>query len=185
MACRKTRVIYQRPRPSHWSGRARIDGIRWEWEGSAQDLSHSSAYDKPEQVCGRTVTVVTVRPQQMLMNTRAKRRTTASRQPVLYAGVRPPDCRPGADTRRCPGGASRGTTPRSQGVSASAPASFPRCLHRRTVQVTKVGTASRRGTDLERVLRARFQLVDHHRAMALSSQSVHSSSSVAGYDRSS
>ena len=27
------------------------------------------------------------------MNTRAKRRTAASRQPVLYAGVRPPDCR--------------------------------------------------------------------------------------------
>ena len=24
------------PRPSHWSGRERIDGIRWEWEGSAR-----------------------------------------------------------------------------------------------------------------------------------------------------
>ena len=56
-------------------------------------LSYSSAYDKPEKVCGRTVTIVTVRPQQMLMNTRAKRRTAASSQPVLYAGVRPPDCR--------------------------------------------------------------------------------------------
>ena len=56
-------------------------------------LSYSSAYDKPEKVCGRTVTMVTVRPQQMLMNTRAKRRTAASRQPVLYAWVRPPDCR--------------------------------------------------------------------------------------------
>ena len=55
-------------------------------------LSYSSAYDnKPEKVCGRTVTMVTVRPQQMLMNTRAKRRTAASRQPVLYAWVRPPD----------------------------------------------------------------------------------------------
>ena len=43
-------------------------------------LSYSSAYDKPEQVCGRTVTMVTVRPQQMLMNTRAKRR---------YRGVSP------------------------------------------------------------------------------------------------
>ena len=31
------------------------------------DLSYTSAYDKPEQVCGRTVTVVTVRPQQMLI----------------------------------------------------------------------------------------------------------------------
>ena len=29
-------------------------------------LSYSPAYDKPEQVCGRTVTIVTVRPQQML-----------------------------------------------------------------------------------------------------------------------
>ena len=37
--------------------------------------------------------MVTVRPQQILMNTRAKRRTAASRQPILYAGVRPPDCR--------------------------------------------------------------------------------------------
>ena len=32
-------------------------------------LSYSPAYDKPEKVCGRTVTIVTVRPQQMLMNT--------------------------------------------------------------------------------------------------------------------
>ena len=38
-------------------------------------LSYSSAYDTLEQVCGRTVTIVTVRPQQILMNTRAKRRT--------------------------------------------------------------------------------------------------------------
>ena len=30
---RKTRVTHRRPRPSHWSGRERIDGIRWEWEG--------------------------------------------------------------------------------------------------------------------------------------------------------
>ena len=29
---RKTRVTHRRPRPSHWSGRERIDGIRWEWE---------------------------------------------------------------------------------------------------------------------------------------------------------
>ena len=79
-------------------------------------LSYSSAYDKPEKVCGRTVTMVTVRPQQMLMNTRAKRRTAASRQSVLYAWVRPPDCRRRSNTRRCPGGASRGATPRLRSV---------------------------------------------------------------------
>ena len=33
---RKTRVTHRRPRPSQRSGRERIDGIRWEWEGSAR-----------------------------------------------------------------------------------------------------------------------------------------------------
>ena len=84
-------------------------------------LSYTSAYDKPGKVCGRTVTMVTVRPQQILMNTRAKRRTAASRQPVSSTrGSGRPTAGAGADTRRCPRGASRGTTPRSQGVSASA-----------------------------------------------------------------
>ena len=90
---RKTRVTHRCPRPSQLirprEKRQHSPGVG----RASTGLSYSSAYDKPKQVCGRTVTIVTVRPQQMLLNTRAKRRTAASGQSILYAWVRPPDCR--------------------------------------------------------------------------------------------
>ena len=62
--------------PDPATGRAERGSTAFAGSGRVSTgLSHSPAYDKPEQVSGRTVTMVTVRPEQMLMNTRAKRRT--------------------------------------------------------------------------------------------------------------
>ena len=149
-------------------------------------LSYSSAYDKPEQVCGRTVTIVTVRPQQMLMNTRAKRRTAASRQPVLYAGVRPPDCR--RRSRYAP-------LPRRSIARNNAAISGSVGVGTGIIAAVLADGPCRSPTPARLIPRARtsnvysvphFQLVDHHTAHGLSSQSVHASSSVASaVDRSS
>ena len=144
-------------------------------ERASTGLSYSSAYDTPEKVCGRTVTMVTVRPQQMLMNTRAKRRTAASRQPVLYAGVRPPDCR--SRSRYAP--LPRRSIARSNNAISGRVGlgigiiSVMGC--RRTVQVTNPGTGLSEAAELERVLRTHFQLVGHMTTLR-GIQPVHSAS---------
>ena len=67
--------------------------------------------------------MVTVRPQQMLLNTRAKRRTAASRQSVLYAWVRPPDCRPRSRYAPLPRRSiARSHPPTSVSVGTASPA---------------------------------------------------------------
>ena len=125
---RKTRVTHRRPRPSHWSGRERIDGIRLEWEGqhgfivltrvrqTRKGLRTDGHHRDRPSVADADEHPPNAEPQRL-----------ASSQSSTRGSGRP-TAGPGADTRRCPGGASRGATTRSPEGSGSAPALHSRML---------------------------------------------------------
>ena len=157
---RKTRVTHRRPRPSHWSGRERIDGIRWEWEGQhgfialtrvrqtrtglrtdGHDGDRPSVADADEHPCQTPHRSVS--PASPLRGGQAAR--LPAPEQIRAAAQEEHREEQRRDLREC----------RRRGRHHC------RGACRRTVQVTNPGTARAEGADLKRVLHTRVQLVDH------------------------
>ena len=95
------------------------------------------------------------------MNTRAKRRTAASRQPVLYAGVRPPDCRRRSRYAPLP---RRSIARNNAAISGSVGVGTGIIAAVLTDGPCRSPTPARlaaEGADLKRVLLTHVQIVDH------------------------
>ena len=152
---RKTRVTHRRPRPSHWSGRERIDGIRWEWEGQhgfialtrvrqtrkglrtdGHDGDRPSVADADEHPCQTPHHGVS--PASPLRGGQAAQ--LPAPEQIRAAAQEEHREEQRRDLREC----RRRHRCHSRGA----------CL--RTVQVTNPGTSRCEAADLKRVLRARF-----------------------------